>query len=345
MLACASLLGCRPKPPAAPPTIEITRVPHAGSGGPERIEIIAGRVTGATSGNRVVLYAKSGIWWIQPLSNQPFTKINSDGMWSSETHLGTLYAALLVDRSFKPPEISAALPQGASVIQTATAAGTLPAYSDNPAPKILHFSGYDWLSQTSHSNRGGSPHVVASENAWTDANGFLHLRITGAPKDWSCAEVVLNRNLGYGTYRFIVQDVSHLEPAVDLSIFTWSASSLERDHTEMDIDVSRWGNPESKNGQYQIQPYYLPSNVYRFDVPPGTATYSLNWKPASVTFDTWSGADSKSSTAPHAEHLFSVEMPVADDVSPRINLCPFEYAKVPLRHESEVVIEKFEYLP
>src|SRR5688500_10504653 len=77
------------------PSIQFSAVAPAGAGGSERTVRIAGRVTGAASGQRIVLYARSGHWWVQPLTAQPFTKVQPDGTWENVTHLGTEYAAPL----------------------------------------------------------------------------------------------------------------------------------------------------------------------------------------------------------------------------------------------------------
>ena len=58
---------------------------------------IGGRVTGARPGQRIVIYTKSGVWWVQPLTAQPFTTVEPDGTWKNTIHLGMEYAALLVD--------------------------------------------------------------------------------------------------------------------------------------------------------------------------------------------------------------------------------------------------------
>jgi signal transduction histidine kinase len=50
----------------------------------------------------VVLYARSGAWWVQPFENQPFTVIQPDSRWRNHTHPGTEYAALLVDPGYQP---------------------------------------------------------------------------------------------------------------------------------------------------------------------------------------------------------------------------------------------------
>ena len=59
-------------------------------------------MTGGRGGQQVV-YARSGVWWVQPFANAPFTAIQADGRWRTTTHLGTEYAALLVEPGYKPP--------------------------------------------------------------------------------------------------------------------------------------------------------------------------------------------------------------------------------------------------
>jgi signal transduction histidine kinase len=92
------------------PSVKITRVPLAAEGGPVRFDTIEGYVTGNEPGQRIVIYARYGPWWVQPLTEQPFTEINSDLTWKNSTHLGTEYAALLVDSSYHPPAILGSIP-------------------------------------------------------------------------------------------------------------------------------------------------------------------------------------------------------------------------------------------
>jgi hypothetical protein len=94
---CLSLGSCRTAHATSDPSIEITRVPPAGDGAPDKLEPIAGRVKGALPGQRLVLYALSGVWWVQPEGDRPFTSIQADSGWTSSTHPGSSYAAMLVD--------------------------------------------------------------------------------------------------------------------------------------------------------------------------------------------------------------------------------------------------------
>ena len=41
-----------------------------------KLTVIEGRVTGARPGQQIVLFARSGAWYVQPFTDQPFTKFN-----------------------------------------------------------------------------------------------------------------------------------------------------------------------------------------------------------------------------------------------------------------------------
>src|ERR671910_758 len=72
---CALAPGCRASDEHVTPAIAFTVVPLAAAGGTDDLAVIAGRVSGARPGNRVVLFARSGVWWVQPFTVRPFTDI------------------------------------------------------------------------------------------------------------------------------------------------------------------------------------------------------------------------------------------------------------------------------
>lgn len=352
--------GCRPPGTQLTPVITFSKVPPADVGGPDKTGTIAGRVSGARPQQRIVIFAKSGQWWVQPNAAQPFTNIQSDASWTNATHLGTEYAALLVEPGYLPPVTTDALPSpGGAVIALATTPGqgTLSdTAGKQPAePRRLQFSGYEWEARQMPSPRGGTPNNYDPANAWTDAQGYLHLRIAKSGGGWSCAEVSLRRSLGYGSYIFVVQNIAHLEPAAVLGLYTWDDLNAEQNHRELDLEFSRWGDPLSKNAQYAIQPYYVPVNMFRFVAPPGVLTHSLRWEPGRVAFHSWQGralsnqilADSSANARARviAEHAFTSGVPSPGNESVRLSLYVYGKTRTPLQNEAEVIIEKFEYLP
>jgi hypothetical protein len=317
------------------PTIEFTVVPPAGNGNPTRIEIIEGRVQGALPGQRIVLYAQSGEWWVQPHVDRPFTDIQPDSRWKGFTHPGTAYAALIVDSRWAPPSKMNELPEkGGSVLAVATIKGT-PSLLPSPS-KVIQFSGYPWGVRDAGRQNGNEINFYDPANAWTDQSGFLHLRISGRPSEWRCAEVSLTRSLGYGSYRFVVRDVSHLEPA---AVFIVGPSA------KMAIELSRWDRPEDKNTQYVVTPFDVPANVVRFMAPGGTLTHLMSWQPGRVTFQTVRGRPSKAGPGAIAEHAFTsgVKSPGSERIS--FNLYFLESPRNPLQRPVEVIIEKFQFLP
>lgn len=92
-----------------------------------------------------------------------------------------------------------------------------------------------------------------------------------------------------------MKEVSHLEPAVVLGMYTWDDQNADQNQREMDVEISRWGDPASKNAQYVIQPYYVPVNAFRFMASAGTLTHSFGWEPGRISFRTTqgSGADAR----------------------------------------------------
>src|ERR1700684_1078713 len=298
------LTGCHSSSKKSAPTVTFSKVPAAFQESPYKTDIIEdrdygrdiveGRATGARPGQRIVLYAKTdGRWGVCRQLEQPSTNIEADGRWKASVHLGIQYAALLVDPTYSPPEQTESLPSvgnGVVALAVVNGEGAAPVL---PSPKILNFSGYEWTTSTGPIFRAASRNFFDPANVWTDERGALHLRISGSPGKWTAAEVKLTRSLGYGTYRFQVRDVSHLEPSALLTLITWDGVGTESARRELDVELGRGGHLENTNVNYVVQPYYVPANFVAFRVPPGTYTHSFHWEPGQVTFSTIAGSASR----------------------------------------------------
>lgn len=323
------------------PVIQFSRVPQADANGRSKNDIIEGTVSGAQGDQQLVLYARSGKWWVQPLVNQPFTPIQKKTFkWTNATHLGTDYAALIVAPGFRPPAILDKLPEVNTQI---AAVASVPGAAKPPSP-ILRFGGYGWRVRDVPSTRG-SFNYYDPANAWVDGAGALHLRIAKAEKGWTCSEICLMSSLGYGTYEFTVRDIGQLEPAAVFGMFTYDYAGGSLNNREMDIEISRWGNPSSKNGQYTVQPYYVAANVEKLEIPAGKLVHSLTWQQGRATFRTVRGSNVGSRGAVIAEHTFTSGIPTPGIESARINLYSFAQGRERLKNPAEVVVEQFTYLP
>jgi hypothetical protein len=355
LLASYVLTGCHSSSRISAPTLAFSRVAAAYQESPYKIDIterdyktdrVDGRVTGAQPGQRIVLYAKTdGRWGLCRQSDQAFTNIESAGRWKASVHLGLQYAALLVDPAYNPPEQTESLPivgNGVVALAVVNGEGATPVL---PSPKTLTFSGYQWTTSAGPIFHAGSRNFFDPANAWTDESGALHLRISGSPGKWSAAEVKLTRSLGYGTYRFQVRDVSHLEPSALLTLITWDGVGTESTRRELDVELGRWGYLDNTNAHYVVQPYYVPANFVAFRMPPGLYTHSFRWEPGKVTFSTAAGSGNTTGGRVVNEHVFMSGVPSPEDESVRIALYVFHKGHIPLEKENEVIIDKFEYLP
>jgi PAS domain S-box-containing protein len=121
LLLCCAVAACRR---SSGPVIRFTHIPRATVGGPDKFDTIEGRAVGARPGERIVLYAHWGPWWVQPLADLPFTTIQPDSSWRNLTHFGTQYAALLVEEDYHPAASVDVLPSpGHGVVAVAMVDG------------------------------------------------------------------------------------------------------------------------------------------------------------------------------------------------------------------------------
>jgi hypothetical protein len=336
-----TLAGCGNSRVRAAPSLSFTRVPPASEGSDNELDPIEGRASGTSAGQRIVLYARSGDWWVQPFADKPFTRVQADSTWKGQTHPGTHYAALLVAPGYHPRMRADELPgKGGPVLAEVMSEGATPKATQT---KTVLFGGYEWQIRQTSSQAGGTPNNFDSSNAWTDKSGSLHLRIAGSPGHWTSAEVYLSRSLGYGSYRFLLRDVSHMEPASTLTLSTWDAVSTGAN--EMDIEISRWGEINNRNAQFVIQPYHIPANTIRFQAAPGEVTFMFRWTPGRAWFRAFHGDVSRWDSKSVIDHAFTSGVPASGNEAIHMNLYVFNNPTNPLQRGTEVIVEKFEYLP
>ena len=337
-----ALLACHTtRTRSSMPVITFTQVPESNPGDHDQQDVIEGKVTGARSGQRIVVYARVGkLWWVQPLVNSPFTPILPGQVWRNETHLGTEYAAMLVADGNRPTANMSQLPPiGGSIAAIAVSKG-----QQSSSSVFINFSGFKWRVRTAPSDRGGTSNPYDPRNVYTDQSGALHLAVVNRNGRWTCSEINLTRSLGYGTYSFDADDTSKLEPSAVFGMFTWDYSSKDQNHREFDIEISRWGDPNRKNAQYVLQPYYIPFDTWQFIAPAGKLTHTIVWEPGRIAMTTSITTTSRIV----AKHVFAPDVPTPGAESVRINLYSFferRRAFTPLRHGAEVIVRRFSYLP
>jgi hypothetical protein len=289
------------------------------------------------AGHRVVLWAKTDRWYIQPSTIAPFTYIQSDGTWSNYTNPWTRMTALLVDSSYVPGAIREQHPS------SDTGVVAWDEYPEKSPDKFINWSGYQW--RVKHAElTGPGPNAFSDDtaNVRIDQSDRLHLKIDLRDNTWYCAEVVLDQSLGYGLYSF------KLDSRVDSLDFNtiFAGFIYETTGQEFDFEFSqRLANPF--NAQFVVQPWYVPGNIDFYDMPASSQTsHSFEWRPDRIVFKSWNG-HSDSATQTTLIHTWTYtgdDIPIPGDENVRFNL--YLYGGDPPSEGlgDEVIIMSFEYV-
>lgn len=341
--------------PAGLPSILITNLPAHGATSP-----LAGLVLNANPATQAVavfIYVPGYGWVTKPTCAQPLTTIQTNGSWSANIATGgagdltaTRVAALLVSTNFNLPCVLglASLPTNSYAQAIAKTVITRP----SPGVRFLNFSGYDWWVKDSAGPVGPGPNYfsAATDNVWTDANGWLHLRITHRSNAWQCAELVSARTFGPGHYRFELNSpADSLNPNVTLGLFTWSDDPAYT-YREIDVECARWGNAaDPDNSQFVVQPWDVTNHLFRYRVPVGLAnsTHLFVWETNRVSFQCQTGAYSGFGTNLIASYVFTnaAAVPQSGDENVRLNLWLVRGNPPTDNNEVEVVIRSFNFVP
>jgi hypothetical protein len=354
--AALLLAGCAGKNHAAP-TIIITNLPAYGT-----TDNLAGVVLGADpAAFRVAVFIDVPPygWYSKPTCAQALTPIQPDGSWSADITTGgadtnaTRIAALLVSTNYDQPCVLGEPFLPTNVFSEAIASAVVT--REYPGVRWLDFSGYDWwVKASSGTNQlGPGPNYFSdsTNNAWTDAQDWLHLRITNRSNQWQCAEIVSARTFGYGSYRFeLGSRVDDLDTNIVLGLFTWSDDPAYA-YREIDVECARGFAADTNNAQFTVQPYYLSDHYARYSVPTGLvdSTHLFTWQSDLVTFQSLSGSYSPN---PNPTNVISnwvfanaSAVPQTGDENVRINLWLIFGHPPTDGKEVELVIHSFQFVP
>jgi hypothetical protein len=340
---------------AATPSILITNLPAYGSN-----SFLSGVVLNAnpaTNAVAVFIFVPGYGWVSKPTCAQPLTTIQTNGSWSANVTTGgagdltaTRFAVLLVSTNYNIPCVLGLpnLPTNAYAQAIAKTVVTRP----SPGVRFLSFSGYDWSVKNYPSPIGPGPNYFsdATNNVWTDTNGWLHLRLTHRTNAWQCAEIISARTFGNGNYRFELNSVADsLNPNVTLGLFTYSDDPAFADR-EIDVECGRWQNAaDTNNAQFVVQPYYLANQLVRYRVPPGLAdsTHLFIWETNRISWQSQTGAYSAAATNLIASYVFNnaTNVPQSGDEAVHLNLWLINGNPPTDSNEVEVIIQSFNFVP
>jgi hypothetical protein len=354
-LAGSALLGGGQLPATERPFITILDMPPYGNGG-----YLYGQASCNPSNPCVVaVYVKvNEKWWIKPYATPPVMPVGSDGGWGY--HLSsyprtddyaTKYVAFLV-----PLSASNSVPKLQGSPNLPAVLDEISLAKDVRIRTSLLFSGVEWETKVAVLEPWDpGPNRFATNSAWVE-EGRLHLKIRkeamGGTNQWSCAEVICGKELGYGLYRFYVDSpVGAFDPNIVFSPFSYS-DYPDYNHREIDIEFTTWnGMVTNGNAQYAVQQATGGAVVERFRcrAEVTNSVHSFAWSPWRIDCRSLKGHDPASTNASDLIAGWSLtnvsQIPPAGPVRPRIALYLSNGQPPADTNEVEVLISRFEYQP
>ncbi len=216
----------------------------------------------------------------------------------------------------------------------------------------IEFGGYAW---TVRSGEGGpGPNRWEKSNVWLDPSTNLHLKIAVRDGKWSCAEVTMQKRLGFGRYQFKTSGgLDRLDDNVVLGLFNYPTHDVGPDGThEIDIEFARWGESRNPIGNFTVWPVEKSlqqvTKSFEFNQGGDRSTHRFLWKPDQILFQTLRGHRDDDSQElsrwlfrpqDSGRRLSQKPMPV------HLNLWLFKGLPPKDGKEVEVVIQEFSFKP
>ncbi len=215
--------------------------------------------------------------------------------------------------------------------------------------RTIAFAGRTWTVRPNGSG-GPGPNDWSADNAWVDASGQLHLKISQTGGKWYCAEVTSMDALGFGQYQWYVSGrVDRLDKNVVFGLFPYAGPDGQN---EIDIEMSRWGNAGRQSGNFTVYParsgLARTTQVFGVSLSGDESTQRIDWQSQSVVFQMLQGYRSDDS-AEIWKWRFSPERYL--DLIPQqpmplhMNLWLYQGVAPSDGREVEIVIRNFTYRP
>ena len=314
--------------PGSPPAIQIVGLRP----GAARVSGVATNIDARTT--KVVLWAKTDRWYVQPFVAAPFTQGCSEGSWSATTHPWDRMVALLVNESYSPGATRQSHPAGEPGVVA------WDEYPSAAADRYLEFGGLRWrVKDADLAGPGPNAFSSSASTVWVADDG-LHLRIESRDGRWYSAEVVAERALGHGVYTFqVTSRVDQLDFQIVFAGFVY-----EDEGREIDIEFSR-GLAAPSNSQFVVQPFTRSGNLHRFTLSDAPSSHRFVWRPDRIDFVSWRGlgAEPRANTIIRSWTYRGPDIPPAGGERMRFNLWLLSGRPPRNGQPGEVVVRSFRF--
>lgn len=227
-----------------------------------------------------------------------------------------------------------------AILILALSLSSLPSHAEETSRLRFGSFVWDFKKSTEPMNPGPNLWGDGADQAWVDQGGKLHLSIVRREEGWSSVELVGGKRLGYGTYSVDVEgSIRELDANAVFGFFSWDQLS-GRYNRELDIEVSRWANPESLPGWFTVQPYETPGNQHGFDLPPAAVyTFWMGWSEKAIVFSCFADG------VPLTTWTWSGKVPTPGAARLHINLWLFQGREPAGTGTREVVLSNLRFAP
>ncbi|HTI70022.1 MAG TPA: glycoside hydrolase family 16 protein [Candidatus Limnocylindria bacterium] len=213
--------------------------------------------------------------------------------------------------------------------------------------KSIEFSGHTWTVRPGGTGGPGPCHW-SETNAWVDAAGQLHLKISHVGNQWRCAEVYTTEKLGFGRYQWdVIGRLDTFDRNIVLGLFPYGGPDGQN---EIDIEIAHWGNPAANIGNFTVYPAVSGirqvSRTFPFQLNGDYTTHRFQWQSGSVFYQMLHGHQTGNdneithwdfSPANALQAVPQKPLPL------HLNLWLFQGKPPTDSREVEVVIKKFTY--
>lgn len=206
------------------------------------------------------------------------------------------------------------------------------------------FKTSDWVVKEEITPIGPGPNYFSSDNVTFLESGEIKLSIEKRNNKWYCAEIFLNRSLGYGLYSFSIDSpLNMLDEQVVLGMFLYHFDTSTNILEEVDIELLRHVDP-TKQAAFTIHnkmggPNHYFQNSFEV-VTANPITFSIEWREDFITF---LAKTNSGDIIASEKYLDIVNIPSPENMIAHINLYLFQ-GKEPISGKgADIILKEFSY--
>ena len=287
----------------------------------------------------------------------PTGEMRTFDILSAPAPAGTASTRLLLGTLQSPAqEPGAAIYDLAEFVRQTTPSYDESQWDDFPGGRRLSFAGREWRVK-GPGTYGPGPNLFmdGQDHVWVDGDD-LHMTIRRAGSAWASTEITLEEALGYGDYVFTTRGrLDTLADNVVLGLFLWQyppcylGHNVWNQHNEIDVEISRWGDPANDVAQFVVQPWDFPGSIDRFDIayqPDELVSYAFLWLPDRIEYRAWRGGPDDESPATLIRSWTYAGPHIPRPEQPRVHINLWRLGDAPSDGEAqEVVMPAFAFTP